>query len=264
MGGFHGGHSGGGGFHGGHSSGSHSSFRSYNSHTTVYVGNVETRTYNNVEQETIVYKGKTYKKPDYGTSNGKRMTFKGAVSLGGFLVALGLFLLMILLRVRTDAVITKTSLANDGDYYEVYDFEYKRNGKTYKGYGDDDAYYDYYTDTYRYSILEGEVYDIYVSPIIPSIYDFSSSANVGAAFCQIFTVAGVVIIVSSIYKRKKFLESLEELGDLNGDGKIDEGDFDYAKNHPYQEPKIQKKCPYCESVLDDDATECKSCGAKNL
>ena len=59
-----------GGFHGGHSSGgsSHGSFHGSRSHSS-------SSSYNRPVRITYIHNGRTYYKPDYGTSNGKPMSF---------------------------------------------------------------------------------------------------------------------------------------------------------------------------------------------
>ncbi len=263
MGGFHGGHSGGGshgGFHGGHHSSSHHySSSSYHSTHSVIKG----KHYIN---------GKRYYGAYYGMSGNKPMTFLGAITLGIILLSLGIFLFFLLIKVSTTATITKTW---DNGRYEMYDFEYSYNNKIYHGYGDDD-----FDSKNNYTINVGDKYTLYVSPINPSNYDFESNNGIGVFLLIFFGGIGTLILVSTITTKIKHNKELQNVGDINGDGKIDDKDLEYrdainsgkskgafegtyqaSKENAYNENKIYRRCPHCDSILDDNAKFCPNCGS---
>ena len=262
MGGFHSGHSsGGGGFHGGHShSSSHSSYhssRSYHS-TRIYYGGG----------------GHSYY---YGGGRGRRSTLLTKYLIFGILsIVLGILILIALMDVAVKAKITKASIVGSGyDKYEVYDFEYEYLNKTYHGYGDDDLDYNG-----ELTIREGEIYTLYVNPFIPSKYKFESDASIAITMFLMFTAGGIALIVVGIVSHKKFKAELAKVGDANKDGVIDEKDLEYAEKvaqgqadgayegtktataeNTYQEKKIYRRCPFCDSIVDDDAKFCPNCGS---
>ena len=110
-----------GGFHGGHSSGgsSHGSFHGSRSHSS-------SSSYNRPVRITYIHNGRTYYKPDYGTSNGKPMSFLQSLIPAIILIVIGVCIFLATFKVRVKATITKTSVVKDeyDDPYEVYDFEY--------------------------------------------------------------------------------------------------------------------------------------------
>ena len=259
MGGFHGGQSGGGssGFHGGshHSSSHHSSSSSHYSSHSVING----KHYIN---------GKRYYGAYYGMSGNRPMRFGGIISIGIVLLAFGLFLFFFIFKVSTTATITKTW---DNGIYELYDFEYEFNGKKYHGYGDDD-----FDSSNNYTINVGEKYTLYVSPTNPSDYDFESNNGLGI-FCLLFIGGiGVLIIANAIRTKIKHNKELQLVGDINKDGIINDKDLEYAdainsgknegaykasKENAYMENKIYRRCPHCDSILDENAKFCSNCGS---
>lgn len=264
MGGFHGGHSGGhsGGFHGGHSShSSHSS--SYHSHSSYH--------------STHVYVSGSSIDSGYGATPSKPMSYKQKLGVGIVLLFVGVFLFLFLFKTATTATVTYTWKAHDySSTYEAYDFEYYVRGKVYRGYGDDDL--DVNGD---YTVHEGEKYEIYVSLLSPSIYDFSPSSNVIAViFLVIFGGIGLITVVTSIQGIKRHQERLREVGDANKDGVVDDRDIEYAEaqakaqmegtylgtkkaesENAYNKHKVYKKCIFCGTTLADDAFVCPNCGS---
>ena len=268
-----------GGFHGGHSSGgsSHGSFHGSRSHSS-------SSSYNRPVRITYIHNGRTYYKPDYGTSNGKPMSFLQSLIPAIIFIVIGVCIFLNTFKVRVKATITKTSVVKDeyDDPYEVYDFEYSYRNQTYTGYGDDDVEYHYEDGNmvYTLSILEGEVYDLYVSPIFPSNYAFSSEGvTMGIAFTAFLSITGCFILFSNISKRKKFKQDLQEIGDVNNDGKLDEKDMEMAdaiskakiqgeaqavKENTYDNLRRENSiryCEYCGAQLDVNDKFCPNCGS---
>ncbi len=108
-----------GGFHGGHSSGgsSHGSFHGSRSHSS-------SSSYNRPVRITYIHNGRTYYKPDYGTSNGKPMSFLQSLIPAIIFIVIGVCIFLTTFKVRVKATITKTSVVKDeyNDPYEVYDY----------------------------------------------------------------------------------------------------------------------------------------------
>ena len=265
MGGFHGGHSGGsGGFHGGshhssHSSHSHSSHSSHSSGSRIHVG------------------------PGFIISSSGNRIKKSRVSqiiaffaIAVFLIMFGTTVFLPLFDVPTKATITKAQITGSGySQYEVYDFEYEFNHRTYFGYGDDDL-----TADGELSIKVGEEYKLYVSPFFPSDYRFESKAVKGVAFLILFYGLGTFFIVQGIIKYRYFKKQLALVGDANKDGIVNEADLDYVESqahaktegayegtkaaeaeNAYLKNKIYRRCPYCDSIVDDNAKFCSNCGS---
>lgn len=273
MGGFHGGvgggggrsgggsRGGGGGFHGGggphYGGGPHSNYR-----PPVRIG--------------YHHHGHIYYRPYYGTSNGKPMTFRGAVTLGLILMGVGLTAFVSIYHKPCTATILTTSTVTDGynSYkYEEYTFSYNFNDKTYTGYGEDDLNYDG-----TYTVNKGEHYTVYVGLIDHTSYQFESNNAIAYIFAGFLIIPGAAVLGSAISKNAKFKRDLKEIGDVNGDGKIDEKDLEYdekinkattegatqaAKENAYDEVRYSKAqyCTYCGCKLSDNDKRCPSCGA---
>ena len=264
MGGFHGGHSGGshGGFHGGshhsyHSSSSHHSYRSSGGRIHIGPGIIINSSGNRVKKS-------------------RMSQIVGFFVAAVFLIMFGIILFLGAFDVSTKATVTRTNIVGTGyNKYEVYDFEYKYNNKTYYGYGDDDLAADG-----TLSIKEGEQYTLYINPFVPSTYRFESNAVPAIMLFILFDGVGIFFLVQGILKYKYFKKQLAIVGDANKDGIVNEADLDYveAKGHgkaegafegtkqaeaenAYNETKIIRRCPYCDSIVDDDAKFCSNCGS---
>ncbi len=276
MGGFHGGHSSGGhssggGFHGGHHSSSHSyhggSHSSYHVHTVVHGHHY--------------INGKRYYGPNYGMNgSGKVISFFTSLLIGiiFLLVGIGLYVLMATPKTAT-ATITNTWIASDGyEKYEGYDFEYSYGGKTYTGYGDDDLAYDG-----SYTINVGEKYTLYLHVYSNSSYSFKNNTDIAVVLGLIFGGVGLLLTLNTLRIHIKYKKKLQEIGDINGDGKLDEADIEYAEklNHgkadgaydgareataynTYNEIKkdFRKVCPYCGSYANPTDSFCTNCGGR--
>lgn len=270
MGGFHGGHSGGhsGGFHGGsHSSYHHSSSSSYSPRPVVV---------HTVRGGHHYLNGKRYYGAYYGLSNGKPQTLGGILAIGFFCLLLGFILFAALFRVPRNATVTRVNKTGSYyDQYEVYDFDYSYGGVTYHGYGDDDLNSDG-----SFSIKEGETYTVYVNPFNPSSYSFDNTATFGILAIIFLGGVGIIIIVRAFKIYRHHQKELEAVGDINGDGVIDDKDLEYADSinkgqadgayegvrkaeaeNQYRANKIIRRCPYCDSIVDDDAKFCSNCGS---
>ncbi len=261
MGGFHGGHSSGshGGFHGGgHSSHSSHHYRSTSYHST--------RIYHSSGHGFY-----------FGGQRGRKATLLTKYLIFGILsIMFGILILVALMDVAVDAKITNTSIIGSGyDKYEIYGFEYKFNNKTYYGHGDDDL-----SSTGELTIEEGQTYTLYVNPFIPTKYKFDSDASAAIVMFLIFAAGGTTLIVIGIINYKRYKAELEKVGDINKDGVVDEKDLEYADKiakgkaegayegtkaataeNTYQEKKIYRRCPYCDSIVDDNAKFCPNCGS---
>lgn len=266
MGGFHGGHSGGGGgFHGGsshhssyHSSGHyHSSYRSYGTRIHIGPGFIINSSGNKIKKSRM-----------------SQIISLFAVAV--FLIMFGTILFLPLFDIPTKATITRATITGSSyDKYEVYDFEYEHNNRTYYGYGDDDL-----TSDGELSIKEGEEYTLYISPFFPSDYRFKSSAVIAVALLVLFYGLGTFFLVQGILKYRYFKKQLAIVGDANKDGVINEDDLDYVESkahgksegayegtkaaeaeNAYQENKVYRRCPYCDSIVDDNAKFCQNCGS---
>lgn len=263
MGGFHGGHSSGGfhgghssgGFHSGHSSGSfHSSggYRAPHHSTFVYIGgnryNSGWNNYNN-----------SYKKP----------ALLSSIVIATIILFIGIFLFLAFYKVETTAKITSAYISTDvnGIDYEKYEFEYVFNDKKYIGYGDDDLKYNYVTHTYEFVTKVGEEYPLYVGIISPGDYSFERDNSVPRLILGVNIVISAAIIISTVSNLKRYKELLSSIGDLNGDGKLDEKDImlylkkkQNTNSEEESKPKY-KKCPYCDSFVPIEAKFCEQCGA---
>lgn len=282
MGGFHGGHSSGGhsggGFHGGHSS--HSSYHSSH-HSSYHSSSV---TY--VSRPTIVHtvrdgrhylNGKRYYGAYYGVSGDRPRTFASYFSMGLVPFIIGLVIFFAFLRVGTTATVTDTYETYDQYHvkYEKYDFEYYFNGVRYSGYGDDDL-----DASGHFTILKGNHYEIYVNPINPSSYSFENNTAIGIIAFGILGSIGMFIMVRAVSIKRKHDKELAAVGDINKDGIINDADLAYAealhqgeahgayegtyqatKENEYLRNKVYRRCPHCDTILDDDAKFCPQCGS---
>lgn len=264
-----------GGFHGGHSSGSHGGFHggSHHSHSSGH------RSYRS--SSVRVHYG-----PGVGIHISGNAPKKSRLSqiigcfFGAFITILfGIIFLIALMDVAVKATITKTNISSTGfSKYEVYDFEYKYNNKTYYGYGDDDL-----DSNGELTINVGETYTLYVNPFIPSNYKFNSSAVIAVLLFIVLDGVGIFLIIKGALGIKKYRRLLQQVGDANKDGIINEDDIDYAEakakgktdgvyegtktaetENAYQENKIYRHCAYCDSIVDEDAKFCPNCGASLL
>jgi len=88
----------------------------------------------------------------------------------------------------------------------------------------------------------------------------------------ILWISGSLLVVAGFVSRKKYLVSIIHIGDLNGDGKINEADVEIYNRQEYErlekemKENLNKKknisyCIYCGKQIKDDATTCPYCGA---
>lgn len=272
MGGFHGGHSGGGhssggGFHGGsHSSFHSSSYSSYTRPTVIHT----------VKNGRHYLDGKRYYGAYYGMQGDKPRSFGAFFAMGFFLLVFGILMFLTFFRVGTQARVTYAWKGHDqSGPYELYDFEYYFYGEPHKGYGDDDL--DYKGD---FTVKVGETYEIYVSPFNPSSYSFKNTSTIGFVFFTISAAIGGFIMTKAVLIKRKHDKELAEVGDINGDGVINDADLAYAdslregknagafegsyqahKENEYLKQKVYRRCPHCDTILDDDAKFCPQCGS---
>ena len=81
-------------------------------------------------------------------------------------------------------------------------------------------------------------------------------------------MVGTGLLVSGFIVRMKFKKSIQSVGDLNNDGKINEEDLiiygnqlDEAKKEEKRRIESKKYCKYCGSKLADENLFCPQCGA---
>ena len=196
-----------------------------------------------------------------------RITTRALKIVGVIFLALGALFAVLFHTNSTTATITKTSMATDYQTYqkyEKYDFEYIVNGVTYTGEGDDDLVWNGYE--YEFDIEIGEEYPIYYYMVNPSSYSFSREPF-AVLYIAVLIIGGVLFIVG-IVLRKKYLHSIEYVGDLNNDGKINEEDLVI-----YQQRKKDEKlkelaeanrkyinCPFCDAKIKREERTCPFCG----
>lgn len=265
MGGFHGGHSGGGGggFHGGsHSSFSHHSY-SHSSHSH-YSGGIF------ISNRSINVSG-----------GSRKASIPETTFIGILLIIIGIISFLFIATPRhTIATIIDTDIATDSyEKYEVYDFEYYVNGIRYTGYGDDDLNADG-----TLSIEVGEKYTLYLRLLGDTSYSFSDQTPTGFLIGGVLSAFGIFAIAHAVKAYVKFRKELAEVGDANGDGKVDKYDIEYAKKkktgmadgaydgardataeNVYDELRKEKPkrvCPYCGSLVGDEHLFCVQCGGR--
>lgn len=185
-------------------------------------------------------------------------------------ITLGLGLLFIFLFHTKTSIATITDANQKYDYhgiaYEEYTFRYTVDGKYYYGVGDDDLVYDYQKGRYVFDIEVGEEYPIYYYMVNPSSYSFSKEPF--APLYVILIISGSVLIIIGIVFRKKYLKSIEYVGDLNNDGKINEKDLIIYQKKKSEEnlakmAEAAKKyinCPFCDAKIKKDERNCPFCG----
>lgn len=202
-----------------------------------------------------------------------RISTIGLRVFGFCLIALGLILFIFLAQAKVEAKVIKADWETDyGEYYEVYDFTYEYGGITYIGHGDDDPAY--VNGERVFDIKVGEVYYLYVNKTNPSQYSFEEDkAHVVWSF--ILWISGSLLVVAGFVSRKKYLVSIRHIGDLNGDGKINEADVEIYNRQEYErlekemKENLNKKknisyCIYCGKKIQDSDTTCPYCGAPRL
>ncbi len=240
MGGFHGGHHGGGhhggGFH------SHSSFS---------------------------FSGGSSRHHYYGGGYRENLTIeqKMGVSIIGAIV--GILLIIFWFKVPTTATITATNVYKENSvYYEEYSFDYDMYWHTFEGYGEDKLGYD---SSYLPTKV-GEKYTLYVSPFIPTYYDYDTGFLTYGIMALIFTPIEIFVFIYnlSLYRDKR--RRLLLIGDLNGDGVIDEKDLEFKrlqdlteanKSNNSIENKTNTKlnfCLDCGFSISENETKCPNCG----
>lgn len=101
---------------------------------------------------------------------------------------------------------------------------------------------------------------------IPESYSFESEN--GPAFILLFIGLGLgaLIIGNTINNLKLYKKRLEAIGDLNGDGKLDEKDIEIylsrKNNLDDKKEELQNRvCPYCDSLVSINDRFCQQCGA---
>ena len=269
MGGFGGGHSGGGGFHGGHSSGggfhgghSGGGFHSSGGYRSSY----------RPHHSTFIYVGGRRYDVGGGSSNNSNNGYKKPAVAASIIFAIivlfiGIFLFTHIYTESHVATVTNVNLVTDrGEHYETYDFVYVVNGRQYTGHGDDDLLYYHSDNNFEYSVKVGEKYTIYTDLLNPSNYQYESQN--GGAFLVLFVTLGIaaLIIGNTINNLKLYKKRLESIGDLNGDGKLDEKDLEIYLSRmntmgDKKEELQNRVCPYCDSLVSINDRFCQQCGA---
>ena len=189
--------------------------------------------------------------------------------IGYIFIALGVLFFFLLEEYQYKATITSTSWVTDaqGEVYEVYSFSYTINGKEYIGRGDDDAAYTLDNERY-FDIALGEEYTIYASIISPEKYQFEPT-NTNVAIAILLSGVGIAFFLIGFISRRKFLVSIQHIGDLNNDGKINEKDLIIFNHQEYEKrmeefnksSKNNRRCAFCGSKISKDELFCSFCGA---
>lgn len=166
-----------------------------------------------------------------------------------------------------DATITKAKINTppESEPYEVYEFEYQYKGKEYKGYGDDDIVYDI-NGNMMMDINVGDVYTLYINPFDAKVYKFQDDNRNSIVAAILFVIGGFSILLG-IVLRRKYLVSIQYVGDQNEDGRINESDLFIYSQAQYQKllhKNEMKKavCPYCGKPLKKEQFFCPNCGAR--
>ena len=218
----------------------------------------------------VDYKDEKYKKSlenfvvVHGQSKNNKVITSTCRYLGYVGVLFGIVLLILFYPHTCKATITETNIVSRfGDTYETYQFSYEFGGVLYFGSGDDDLAY--VNGGYEKTILEGDVYDVYVALVSPSDYQFERG-NLATGFGVGILVFSTVLIVVGALTRKKYLISIRHIGDLNGDGKVNEKDIEIYNKQAYlnmfENYTKRDLCPYCGSKLDKKSLFCTKCGAR--
>ena len=188
----------------------------------------------------------------------------------GVLFALLAVLFFFLMRpYQVMATVDEVRMVTDGSSeYEEYTFSYTdRNGTTHIGNGDDDLIYNQDTGKYEYDIKQGRQYPLYISILAPGNYSFSENY---AFLILVIALGGLGagLLIAGFVLRARFLLSIQNVGDLNNDGKINEKDLAVFADNVKQAEEEEKArikaldyCKYCGSKLDKRTLFCPQCGA---
>lgn len=195
------------------------------------------------------HKGKKYNIPYYGSILGTRLSFIASIIIGSLLSFIGLILIFFLSTVTKSATIINTKRSFDGAYV-IYEFEYNYLDKTYVG--NSEVRLGYSGQEYHV----GDTLEIYVYSYNGSKYELSSNAHYILVVILFIMGPGFIEIGISIYRRKMHLKDLEEIGDINNDGIIDEKDFNALPTIPNVK---NIKCPNCGESIYFDALICPKC-----
>lgn len=198
------------------------------------------------------------------TYKNKKVT-KAFRIIGYVFLAIATIFLFLFGTASTTATVDSVNMAT-GPYnekYEEYTFNYTVGSIVYHGNGEDDLVYK--NGTYVYDIEVNDVYPIYYYRVAPQFYSFSKDPQIGWVIT--FYITGAIFLIIGIVFRRRYLKQIDFVGDLNGDGKINEKDLEL-----YQEKlkKIQeefvntdtviKKCPFCDKTVAQDEGNCPYCG----
>lgn len=201
------------------------------------------------EADRRYHNGKKYNIPYYGYILGTRLSFIASIIIGLLWSFIGLIIIFFLSTVTKSATIINTKPSFDRDYV-IYEFEYNYLGKSYVGNSKERLGY----SGQEYHV--GDTLEIYVYSYDGSKYELRSNARYILFVILILVVPGFTEIGISIYKRKMHLKDLEEIGDINNDGIIDEKDFNALPTIPNV---TNKKCPNCGESIYSKALICPKC-----
>ncbi len=197
------------------------------------------------------HKGKSYETPIYGLYYGKLFSFAQFVTMLIVLMIIGLGLFVLAFEFETTAIVTDAHESYHVDVYNEYNFEYEIFGKTYHGHGK--SMYG------SRRVHSGDELDIYVHLYNFSYYDKKNSGAPYVVFVVLpHEIICIVLLSSAIKKHRKHKKDIQEIGDINHDGKVDEADFKSLPN------MYEKKCPCCGAYIDIVDKECPHCGTKDF
>ena len=122
---------------------------------------------------------------------------------------------------------------------------------------------------------------VYLHIYSNSSYSFENSTGIALVLGLVFGGIGILLISNTLRIHIKYKKKLEEIGDINGDGLLNEADIEYAEKlnegkadgvydgardatayNTYNEMKkdFRKVCPYCGQYANETDSFCSHCG----
>lgn len=206
--------------------------------------NLQKEKYENIKYNYLV----TLKKPFKNKLKSKIFFFSGL-----FIILLAFLSLILFVPSKVSAKLINIDNTKETTTYE---FEYTKDNKTYKG---------IYEGVFKDSFIKGEdaklniSYPVYVTRINKNNVSFKKPNTYIILFYSISIVGWSISLVGLII-RKSFLLSVEVVGDLNNDFKIDEKDLLIYLNKD-KDSSVLKYCPSCGKELQSNELLCDSCNS---
>ena len=198
--------------------------------------------------EDMHLEGKKPSRYEYGRwGNGKPLSFLSSMIIASIIIIVGIVcFIFVSTPNKTTAYVTNTMVLSDSDgYYEGYDFYYVYDGKTYTGHGNKDLNKD---GTFKIKV--GDTKKIYLHIYDDSKYELSDKSGYSLLCLFVFCGMGLLIMINSIRIFIKHKKVLAEIGDANGDGKVNEKDLDYSDGY-IQEENIGNEAFHKIKHIDD-------------